>query len=167
MLVWLGRQLSYAWSERRFLARFLVLAGGAGLGTLLLLAPLGRPVVHFGAWAVVNALLVTWGLIFPNQRLSWFGAVQMTGATVARIFTLGTPAWALIVGWSSLGLLGSLAEYLPHLLAIGLAWLMVAGGPRRAWFRATDWWRRRTLERQRRKFKVITTDRPPPTQWMN
>jgi len=167
MLVWLGRQLSYAWGERRFLERWLILSGGAGLGTLLVLAPLGWQGVHFGAWAVVNALLVTWGLIFPNQRLSWFGAVEMTGATVAKAFTIGTPVWAVVVGWSRLGLLGALADYLPHLLAIGLAWLLVAGGPRRAWFRARDWWLRLTLARQRRKFKVITTDRPRPKTWMN
>jgi hypothetical protein len=167
LLLWLGRQLSYAWSERRFLRRFLALSAGAGLGTLLVLAPFAWPVGYFGAWAVVNALLVTWGLIFPNQRISWFGALDMTGATVAKVVTFGTPAWALLVGPPGVGLLGRLLLYLPHLLAIALAWLLVAGGPRRAWFRATDWWRRRTLERQRRKFKVITTDRPPPRRWMN
>jgi len=167
MLVWLGRQLCAAWGDRRFLLRVLILSGGAGLGTLLVLATLGWPSVHFGAWAVVNALLVTWGLIYPHQRLSWFGAVEMTGATVAKAFTAGTPVWAVVVGWSQLGLLGALADYLPHLLAIGLAWLMVAGGPRRAWFRAREWWLRLTLERQRRKFKVISTDRPPPKTSMN
>ena len=167
MLLWLGRQLSFAWSERRFLQRFLVLSAGSGLGTLLLLGPFGWPVGYFGAWAVVNALLVTWGLIYPNQRLSWFGALEMTGATVAKVVTFGTPAWALLVGPGGLGLLERLLLYLPHLLAIGLAWLLVVGGPRRAWFRVKDCWLRLTLERQRRRFKVITTDRPPPKQWMN
>lgn len=167
MLLWLGRQLSYAWSERRFLLRVLVLTVGTGLGTLILLAPFGAPRGYLGAWAVVNALLVTWGLIFPNQRLSWFGALEMTGATVARVVAIGTPLWAVVVGWSSLGLLGALLEYLPHLLAIALAWLLVAGGPRRAWYRLHEWWLRRTLGRQRRKFKVVTTDRPPPTHWKN
>ncbi len=167
MLLWLGRQLSYAWSERRFLIRFLVLTAGSGLGTLVLLVPFGASRSYLGAWAVVNALLVTWGLIFPNQRLSWFGALQMTGATVAKVVALGTPLWAVVVGWSSLGLLGALLEYLPHLLAIALAWLLVAGGPRRAWYRLHEWWLRRTLDRQRRKFKVVTTDRPPPAQWKN
>jgi membrane associated rhomboid family serine protease len=167
MLLWLGRQLSYAWSERRFLVRFLVLAAGSGLGTLLLLTPLGWPAGYFGAWAVVNALLVTWGLVFPNQRISWFGALEMTGATVARIVAIGTPAWALLVGPPGAGVLGRLVAYLPHLLAIALAWLLVAGGPRRAWFRAREWWVRRTLDRQRRRFKVVTTDRPPPKQWLN
>jgi hypothetical protein len=167
MLLWLGRQLSYAWSARRFLVRFLVLAAGSGIGTLVLLAPFGTPRAYFGAWAVVNALLVTWGLIFPNQRLSWFGALEMTGATVAKVVSIGTPLWAVVVGWSSLGLLGALVDYLPHLLAIALAWMLVAGGPRRAWYRLHEWWLRRTLDRQRRKFKVVTTDRPPPTKWMN
>ena len=45
-----------------------------------------------------------------------------------------------------------------RILALGLAWLLVTGGPRRAWFRLREWWLRRTLDRQRRRFKVITTD---------
>lgn len=167
MLLWLGRQLSFAWSERRFLLRVVVLSAGAGLATLVLLAPFGVGISYFDAWAVVNALLVTWGLIFPRQRLSWFGALEMSGATVAKVVTIGTPVWALLVAPPGAGLVGRLVVYLPHLAAIGLAWLLVAGGPRRALYRLKDWWLRLSLDRQRRKFKVITTDRPPPKQWMN
>jgi hypothetical protein len=165
MLLWLGRQLSYAWTERRFLIRFFVLTGGAGLATLLLLLPFGGGGSYAGIWPVLNALLVTWGLIFPNQRLSWFGALEMTGATVAKVVTIATPLWALAVGQG--GVLGRLLAYLPHLAAIGLAWLLVAGGPRRGWYQVKDWWLRRDLDRQRRKFKVVTTDRPPPGGWVN
>jgi hypothetical protein len=172
MLLWLGRQLSYAWSERRFLLRFFVLTAGAGAATLAVMvpfAPFGARGTYYGIWAVLNALLVTWGLIFPNQRISWFGALDMTGATVAKIFTFGTPVWAVVVGWSNLGLLGALADYLPHLTAVALAWLLVAGGPRRGWWRLREWWLWRNLEQQRRKFKVISTDapRPKPKAWMN
>lgn len=167
MLLWLGRQLSYAWSERRFLVRFFVLSAGAGLGTLVLLAPFGYPIGYFGVWAVVNALLLTWGLIFPRQRISWFGALEMTGATVAKVIAVATPLWALVAGPPGLGVAGRLIAYLPHLLALGLAWLLVTGGPRRAWFRLREWWLRRTLDRQRRRFKVISTDGPGPTQWKN
>ena len=167
MLLWLGRQLSYAWSERRFLIRFLVLSAGSGLGTLLLLGPFGYPIGYFGAWAVVNALLFTWGLIFPQQRISWFGALEMRGATVAKVILVATPLWALVVGPEGLGLLGRLVAYLPHLLALALAWLMVAGGPQRGWYRLREWWLRRTLDRQRRKFKVITTDGAKPKEWLN
>lgn len=167
MLLWLGRQLSYAWSERRFVTRFLVLGVGSGLATLALLAPFGYPAVYFGVWAVVNGLLVTWGLIFPHQRISWFGALEMTGATVARVVAIGTPIWALVVGPPGAGIGGRLVAYLPHLVAIALAWLLVTGGPRRGWYRLREWWLRRTLASQRRKFKVVSTDRPPGKQWMN
>ncbi len=168
MLLWLGRQLSSAWSERRFLVRFFVLTGGAGLASLLLVGLLGGGEVYFGIWAVLDALLVTWGLIFPNQRLSWFGVLQMTGGTVARVVTIGTPLWALAVAPSGDGVVGRLVAYLPHLAAIGLAWLLVAGGPRRGWYRLKDWWLRRDLESRRRKFKVVSTDRPRPTKpWLN
>jgi len=165
-LLWLGRSLSYAWTERRFLARFFALAAGSGLVTWLVLWPLGVPFVHAGMWAVINGLFVTWGLIFPRQRLAWFGALEMSGAAVARLFTFGTPVYALVTGASG-SLLARLLEYTPHLAAVALAWLLVAGGPRRAWYRLKEWWLRATLDRQRRRFKVITTDRPPPKQWMN
>jgi hypothetical protein len=165
-LLWLGRQLSFAWSERRFLARFFTLAAGSAVATHLVLWPFGAALAYGGMWPIINALLVTWGLIFPRQQLAWFGAIQMTGAGVARLFTFGTPVYALVIGNSSF-IPARLLEFAPHLSAVALAWLLVAGGPRRAWFRAQDWWRRRTLERQRRRFKVVSTDRPPPKQWMN
>jgi hypothetical protein len=160
MVLWLGRQLSFAWSERRFLVRILVITVGAGLVTELVLTPLGSPLVHFGIWPVANALLVTWGLLFPGQRLSWFGALEMSGGTVAKVVAVATPVWALVVGPP--------LAYLPHLFAIGVAWLLVAGGPRRGWWRLRSWWQQRRLERQRRRFKVVTTGREPkPPQWMN
>lgn len=167
-LLWLGRQLSFAWSERRFLARFLALTVGAGVASWLVLWPFGHALAYGGMWPVINALLVTWGLIFPRQRLSWFGALEMTGAGVARLFTFGTPIFALVMG-DSPSIPARLLEFAPHLSAVGLAWLLVAGGPRRAWFRLREWWLRQTLDRQRRRFKVVTTDRPPPKPktWMN
>lgn len=165
-LLWLGRQLSFAWSERRFLVRFFTLAAGSAVATHLVLRTFGVALAYAGMWPLINALLVTWGLIFPRQQLSWFGAIQMTGASVARLFTFGTPVYALVVGQSGF-IPARLLEFAPHLSAVALAWILVAGGPRRAWFRAQDWWRRRTLEQQRRRFKVVSTERPPPKQWMN
>jgi hypothetical protein len=174
MLVWLGQQLSYAWSEKRFLWRCLGLTAGTGAITLLLLAPFGWPVGYFGMWPLVNALLVTWGLIFPTQRLAWFGVLQMNGAAVARAVTVATPVWALVFSPPGLGVVGGLVLYVPHMVAIALAWAMVAGGPRRVWWRAREWWLRRRLERQRKKFKVVGGTGPgpgprasKPPKWMN
>jgi hypothetical protein len=168
MLLWLGRQLSFAWSERRFLLRCLALTVGSGILTLVVATLFELPEVWFGAWPLVNALLVTWGLVFPGQRLSWFGALEMTGRTVALIFTIGTPLWALAVGSAGQGLLARLGPFLPHLAGVALAWLLVTGGPGRGWLRLREWWLRLTLERQRRRFKVITTGGPPRGRdWLN
>jgi membrane associated rhomboid family serine protease len=165
-LVWLARRLSYAWGERRFLARFFTLAVGAGLLTYLTFWLLGVGYGYAGAWPVLNALVITWGLIFPNERLSLYGTIQMTGQGVANLFTVGTPIYALVAGGSQF-IPMRLLEFTPHLAGVALAWLLVAGGPRRGWYRLKDWWLRRKLERQRRKFKVISTDRPRPKPWMN
>jgi len=166
MLVWLGQQLSYAWSERSFLVRCLWLTAGSAAGTLLLLLPLGATGVFFDLWAPVNALLVTWGLIFPSQRLAWFGVVQMSGATVAKVVTIATPVWALVMVAPQLGVVAALLRYLPHMLAIALAWILVAGGPRRLQSRLERWWYERRMARARRKFKVIDT-RKPPSSYLN
>jgi hypothetical protein len=160
MVIWLGRQLYFAWSERRFLGRVALISAGAGAATLLALSAMGRAYAHSGIWALANALLVTWGLLFPGQRLSWFGALEMSGSTVAWFVTLATPVWALVVGQP--------LAFLPHQAAVGMAWLLAAAGPRRSWYRLRSWWAERRLDRQRRRFKVVTTDRSSkPPQWMN
>jgi len=159
-LVWLGRQLSSAWSERRFLVRFFAITILAGLASELALLPFDLPFAYAGMWPVVNGLLVTWGLTFPRQRLSWFGAVQMSGAAVARLFFIGTPVYALVLGQSS-NLLFRFLEFAPHLATIGAAWLLATGGPRRALHRLTSWWQARRLASAKRRFKVIDPGKPP------
>jgi membrane associated rhomboid family serine protease len=166
-LVWLGQQLSFAWSERRFLTRCAVVAAGAGLLTVLLFSALGLPFAYAGIWPLTMALLLTWGLVFPGQRVSWFGVLDMSGATVAKVVAVGTPLWALVAGPSGAGAPGRLLAYTPHLMALLVAWLALADGPRRRWHRVKGWWARRRLEAARKRFKVITTDGPPPRQWMN
>jgi membrane associated rhomboid family serine protease len=167
MLVWLGRMLTAAWGERGLLLRVAAISGGAGLLTVLLLAPFdaGRPFA--GIWPLVNALLVCWGLLYQDQRLSWFGVVEMRGLTVARIIGFGTPAWALLLGPPGLGPLERLAVYLPHLAGLLVAWLLVGGGPRRGWRRLTGRWKEARLKRARSRFEVIDPGPRPPREWMN
>jgi membrane associated rhomboid family serine protease len=167
MLVWLGRLLTAAWGERTFLLRVLLISAGAGLITVLLLAPAGWELRVHGIWPLVNALLVCWGLLYPDQRLSWFGVVEMRGLTVARVIGFGTPAWALLLGPPAFGPLGRLAVFLPHLAALLVAWLLVGEGPRRGWRRLTGRWRERRLRRARSRFEVIDPGPRPPGQWLN
>jgi hypothetical protein len=167
MLLWLGRQLSYAWSERRFLRRFLAISVGSGLVTLLVLGPTGLGLTFSGIWAPVNGLLFTWGLLFPGQRINWFGALEMRGATLAWVLAIGTPAWALLLGPPGAGLIGRLAAYLPHLAALGVAWVLLGGGPGRLWTRGRSWLQRRRLARAKSRFQVIDPQGPgtPPRYW--
>jgi hypothetical protein len=167
VLVWLGRALSYAWSERRFLTRFFVISAGAGVITLVLLAPFGWEGAWFGIWPTVNALIFTWGLIFPTQRISWFGVIEMSGATVAKIVLVGTPAWALLVAPPGTDVLGRLVAYLPNLAALLIAWLLVAGGPRRTWRRLTERLRRRGAQRGKGRFTVVKPPSDGPPRWLN
>jgi membrane associated rhomboid family serine protease len=167
LLVWLGRMLTSAWGERVFLTRVFLISAGAGVITALLLAPLGWALRVRGIWPLVNALLVCWGLLYPDQRLSWFGVLEMRGLTVARIIGLGTPAWALVLGPPGLGPLERLAVYLPHLAGLLVAWLLVGEGPRRRWRRLTGRWRELRLRRARSRFEVIDPGPRPPGEWLN
>jgi len=167
LLVWLGRQLTAAWGEVGFLRRVLLIVAGAGAITVLLLAPFGAALRFHGIWPLTNALLVCWGLLYPEQRLSWFGVVEMRGLTVARVIAWGTPGWALLHGLSGPGLLAALATYLPHLAALLVAWLLVGSGPRRGWRRVTGRWREARLRRARSRFEVIDPGPRPPRQWLN
>jgi hypothetical protein len=167
LLVWLGRQLTVAWGERALLGRVLLISGGAGLLTALLLAPVGWELRISGIWPLVNALLVCWGLTYPEQRLSWFGVLEMRGLTVARVIGWGTPVWALALGPPALGPLERLAFYLPNLAALLVAWLLVSDQPRRRWRRLTGRWREAKLRRARSRFEVIDPGPRPPGEYMN
>jgi membrane associated rhomboid family serine protease len=167
MLVWLGRQLTAAWGERGLLLRVAAITGGASLLTVLLLAPFGWEQRVHGIWPLVNALLVCWGLLYQEQRLSWFGVVEMRGLTVARIIGWGTPAWALLLGPPGLGPLERLAVYTPHLGGLLVAWLLVGTGPRRGWRRVTGRWREARLKKARSRFEVVDPGPRPPREWMN
>jgi membrane associated rhomboid family serine protease len=166
MLVWLGRQLVAAWGEPGFLLRAAAITGGAGLLTALLLAPLEVPLRFNGIWPLTNALLVCWGLLYEEQRLSWFGVLEMRGLTVARIVGWGTPAWVLVQAVGGLGL-GAVAAHLPHLAAVLLAWVLAGTWPRRSWRRLTRRWRDARLQRARRRFEVIDPGPRPPGGWLN
>jgi lysylphosphatidylglycerol synthetase-like protein (DUF2156 family) len=158
MLVWLGRLLTAAWGERVFLWRALCITAGAGAITALLLTPLGRSLRVQGIWPLTNALLLCWGLLYPDQRISWFGVLEMRGRTVAQVVAVGTLVWALLLG---------LAVHLPHLAALLMAWLLVGDGPRWGWRRLTRAWRERRLRRARSRFEVIDPGPRPPGQWLN
>jgi hypothetical protein len=172
MLAWVGRQLGAAWGDRRLGTRLAAIVAGAGALTMLLLAPL-EPFAgaslrssFSGLWPVANALLLAWGLTFPNLEVSWFGVLQMRGATVARVVAWGTALWAALHGFRTEQFWEGPAAYLPHLAALFVAWLLLAGGPRRLLTRLRIRIDERRLKKRLKRFEVIDT-RPPPGGWVN
>ncbi len=166
MLWSLGQQLSYAWSERRFVVRFINYTVVAGVGTTLLAVVLNDPTLgHIGIWPVVIALLVSWAMMFPDRQVNFWGVLPMTGKTLALIVVGGTILSGLFNG----GVRG-LTTMAPHLIAIATAWLQARGlGAQRRWSQgARQWWSAREQKRRSRHLKVVkkdgSDDRP---RWMN
>jgi membrane associated rhomboid family serine protease len=121
-LYWFGSDLARAWGGGRFAAAYFGIAAGAAVATCLV--GLGWPAVafipHGGSWPVLDALVVAWGLLYPQRPLRLYGVVGLTGRQLVWITLAGTVLYALFRG---------LAGYVPHLAAEGLIFLWL--GPMR------------------------------------
>jgi membrane associated rhomboid family serine protease len=167
MLYGLGQQLAFAWSERRFLSRFFGYAAFATVGTTLvaLAWPPLLDLQHVGMWPVVNAFIVSWGMLFPDRQVNLFFVLPITGRMMAWLVLGGTFLYGIAAG----GLLGILA-FTPHLFAIGAAWALAHGGvgAGRRWRDARAWWAEQSARRRSRHLKVVKRDgeqdRP---RWLN
>jgi hypothetical protein len=140
----------YAFKPRRFLLLYAGLAAATAL-VLALLALVYPPLAimpYLAPWAMADALLVGWGVLFPNNQILLMLVLPVQG----RQLVLATFGATLIVGAMS-GFLG----VLPHFVAMGLmlaflrertfetAWLklryrflQLRAGRRRGHLRAVD-----------------------------
>jgi membrane associated rhomboid family serine protease len=160
VLHWLGRDLANSWSERKFLQVFFGYAAWSAIVTAIVAAVwAGADRPYVGAWPVVNALLVGWAFSRPGAQINLFGIVPMTGKVFAWLIVGGTVLFAL----SSPSGAG---EYVPHLAALVLAFLMNAGiTPRRLWLQAKQAWYEARLKRRSRHLRPVRRDDKP--NWMN
>ncbi len=166
MLYNFGRQLAWMWGEGRLVARFLALTLGSAIAATLLSllwAPASSP--HGGMWPVVMALVFAWALQNPDRPLSFFGVLPFSGKTLARLIVFGTVLFGIASGRGLEGIGG----FVPHLSALGIAWLLEGrrgGGD--GLRRAKAWWRERERQRRARHLKVVgrngSGERP---RWMN
>lgn len=164
LVLWqFGGQLAYMWSERTMIGRFVAYTVGAGvLATLVAIVWGGANVPHLGLWPTVNALLVSWALLYPTQQVNIWGVLPLTGKTFALLIVFGTLLYGIFAGFGA---------FLLHFAAIGIAWgLAVQGaGFRRTSRRMQGWWAERDAKRRSKHLKVVDRDgekRDPP-RWMN
>jgi membrane associated rhomboid family serine protease len=135
VLYWFGRDLVDAWGTRRFLATWFGIPAVAGVVTCLL--ALAWPRIaggwYSGFWVALDVLVVSWGLAYPFRQILLFFALPVSGQALVWITLGGTVLFALF---------SSVAAFVPHLVATGIAWLQGSGkGPGR-WLRNVRWPRR-------------------------
>jgi hypothetical protein len=161
VLWWLGGDLGRAWGPRRFLLSWLVFsaASGAGATLLALLFPSWLGSAWLGPWAVLDALVMAWGLLYQERRILLYFALPVTGRQLVWM----TPAATLLFAAFS-----GLRAFLPHLLAQGLVVLWFRGlSPRGAWQRLRIWLGERRARRRARHLKVVRKSGEDPPRWLN
>lgn len=165
MVYWLGEQLAYVWSERRLLGRFLATTVFASVVTTLLAlvwSPASQP--HLGVWPVVNALIVSWAMLYPERQVNIWGVLPLTGKALALVIVGGTLLYGIAAG----GLSG-IGLFTPHLSAILLSYLLArgfgVGGRRSLGTQARQWLAEREQRRRASHLKVVKKD--GDGRWLN
>lgn len=174
LVMWFfGPTLAYDWGERRFLARVLIITVGAALVTLLLAAVFRKDFVYVGIWALVDGLVFSWALRYPNQQILIYFVIPVTGR-VMGIITLAVNALYLLFAVSRPGPSGGLAglvQFTPPLAALGIAYVLERGRvalPLRRWRLGLREWRlERQLRRRSRHLSVVGKNGARGKEWMN
>jgi membrane associated rhomboid family serine protease len=158
VLFWFGRDLVEAWGERRFLLTYFAVPAVAGVLTSLLALPWpGLDAYRFaGFWVALEALVVAWGLNHPFRQILLFFAVPVSGKALVWITLGGTVFFALFA-------LPAAGAFVPHLLAVGIAWVHVSGKGPGKWLRTIRLPRRK----RRGRFEVIHAEQDPDRRWLN
>jgi membrane associated rhomboid family serine protease len=163
MLWSFGGQLTFVWGEKRFIFRFLgYTAGAAAVATLVALVWPGADLPHLGMWPTVNALLVSWALVYPAQQVNIWGVLPLTGKTLALLVVFGTVLYGIFSGFGA---------FLLHLAALAIAWGLASQGV--AWRRTTrrwqGFWAEREARRKSKHLKVVGRDgeKDDRPRWMN
>jgi membrane associated rhomboid family serine protease len=118
VLYWFGGDLAREWGSRRFLTVYAGIALTASILTCLI-ARVDRAVLehpYLGTWSIGAALVVAWGLWFPDRVIRIYFVLPIRGYVLAWATIAITVIFAVYSGWE---------RYLPELCAEGgmLAWL--------------------------------------------
>jgi len=117
-LYWFGSDLAREWGSPRFLAVFGGVTLAAAVGTCLI-AQIDEGALsqrYLGSWALTCAMIVAWGLWFPDRVVRIYFVLPIRGYWLAWLTVALTVVYAVYAGWE---------RFLPELFAEGssLAWL--------------------------------------------
>jgi membrane associated rhomboid family serine protease len=121
MLAIFGRDLAALWGG----ARYLLVCAGVSIGAGLLTTLVGlawadvQGSQYLSIWALADALIVAWALLFPNRTILFMFMLPAAGRNLLYL-TLGmTGLFAIMYGVSN---------FVPHFLAMGVMYAYVRGG---------------------------------------
>jgi membrane associated rhomboid family serine protease len=136
---WFGVPLAQRWGSGRFLTGFFATMLLAAVGTCLvaLIDPAVMGSTHLGAWAMTTALVVGWGLTYPDNIVRIYLVLPIRGFWMAWGTVALTVVYAVYTGWAGL---------LPELIgeAVVLAWFYRGRLMR-------HWWAARSAAASRRR----------------
>jgi membrane associated rhomboid family serine protease len=117
-IYWFGRELAELWGAPRFLGVFggVILSAAVLTCVVALVDRSALPLPHVGTWALTSAMVVAWGLTFPDNVVRLYFVLPIRGYWLAWLTCAITAICAVYSGWEF---------YLPHLFAEAgvLAWL--------------------------------------------
>ncbi len=121
MLAIFGRDLGGLWGGARYLVICALVVAGTGLLTVVTGLGWGevRSSDYLSIWPLVDSLIVAWALLFPSRTILFMFMLPMAGRNLLYM-TLGiTVLFAIMHGF---------ANFVPHLLAMGLMYAYIRGG---------------------------------------
>ena len=121
MLGIFGRDLAGLWGGVRYLVVCALLVFATGLSTSvigLMWADVGRS-AYLSIWPLADALIVAWALLFPNRTILFMLMLPMAGRNLLYMTVGMTVLFAIMHGF---------ANFVPHLLAMGLMYAYIRGG---------------------------------------
>lgn len=160
-LLWLARDLAYAWGPRRLLRIWFGMSAATAV-SICLLALLWAPLRGFpfeAPFALVDALIVAWAVLFPNRQILMMFVVPLSGQQLI---------WATLGLLLVYGLMQGLIDVLPHLIAVGLMLGHLRyGGPETVLLKLRYRWLQLRAGRRRSRLRVVDRDEREPPRWVH
>lgn len=161
VMLFIGRDLCYAWGPRRFIRACLGIVAGSGIVTCLI--AVGWPGLmglsnFFSAWPLGEAMIIVWAALYPSRQLLVYFVIPVGGRNLIYLTIGGTVLFAL---------LGGIAYFVPHFVAEGFALAWAYGyTPRSLWLRlklrSLQW----TPKRRPTHLRPVERGEEPP-RWLH
>jgi membrane associated rhomboid family serine protease len=117
-IYWFGRELAELWGSPRFLGVFggVILSAAVLTCLVALIDQSALPLPHVGSWALTAAMVIAWGLTFPDNVVRLYFVLPIRGYWLAWLTCAITAIYAVYSGWEF---------FLPQLFAEAgiLSWL--------------------------------------------